>query len=203
MNDTGSRNVIAIRFADDDKTYRALAVLKKADAEGLVDVHAAVVAERGADGALEVMDGTDNVTAAGQTAGSLIGALVGLLGGPFTVLLGWGAGALIGGTIDVHRASGTDAALSELARTVAPGRNALIAEVTETRESVIDTEVAAGGGTVVRRPAHEVLDEFEATADAAGKAQAAAAATLRTRKRAERREEFHERWETISSKMRR
>ncbi|SNX66231.1 uncharacterized membrane protein [Streptomyces sp. TLI_55] len=202
MKDTRSRNVIAIRFAEDDKTYRALARLKKADAEGLVDVHAAVVAERTADGALEVMDGTDNVTAAAATSGSLIGALVGLLGGPFTVLLGWGAGALVGGAIDMHRASGTDAALSELARTVSPGRTALIAEVTETRESVIDADVAAGGGTVVRRPAHEVLDEFEATADAAREAQAAAAATLRTQKRTEPHEEFHERWETISNKMR-
>jgi len=90
MNDTRSRNVIAIRFADDDKTYRALALLKKADADGLVDVHAAVVAERRADGILEVMGGTDNVTAAGATEGSLIGLLVGLLGGPFGVL---GAGA--------------------------------------------------------------------------------------------------------------
>jgi hypothetical protein len=51
MKDTRSRNVIAIRFAEGDKTYRAPARLEKAGADGLVDVHAAVVAERRADGA--------------------------------------------------------------------------------------------------------------------------------------------------------
>jgi len=85
---------------------------------------------------------------------------------------------------------------------VSPGRNALIAEVTESRESVIDTDVAAGGGTVVRRPVHEVLDEFEATADAAREAQAAAAAKLGMEKRAERREKFHERRKSISDEIR-
>lgn len=201
MSETKYRNVIAIRFDDDDKTYRALALLKHADTDGLVDVHAAVVIERRADGTLEIMDGTGQVTAAGVTKGSLIGLLVGLLGGPFGVLLGWGAGALVGGVIDAHKASETDAAISELARTVLPGRNALIADVTEVRESVIDTDVAAEGGTVVRRPAHEVLDEYEAAGAAAKEAQAAAADKLRAEKHAEHREEFHERLEKIKDRI--
>ncbi len=197
MSTTRSRNVVVIRFDDSDRTYRALSQLKKADADGLIDVHAAVIVERKADGSLDVADGTDHQIGEGITKGSLIGLLVGLLGGPFGLLLGWGAGALIGGAIDADKASETDAVIGAFTKTVPPGRNALITDVTETRESVIDTDAAADGGTVTRRPAHEVLDEIEAAAAAAEAAQDAASAKLRAEKRAERREEFHERWGRI------
>ncbi|MGW1325259.1 histidine kinase [Streptomyces antibioticus] len=197
MSTTRSRNVVVIRFDDSDRTYRALSQLKKADADGLIDVHAAVIVERNADGSLDVADGTDHQIGEGITKGSLIGLLVGILGGPFGLLLGWGAGALIGGAIDADKASETDAVIGAFTKTVPPGRNALITDVTETRESVIDTDAAADGGTVTRRPAHEVLDEIEAAAAAAEAAQDAASAKLRAEKRAERREEFHERWGRI------
>ncbi|MCX5166598.1 DUF1269 domain-containing protein [Streptomyces antibioticus] len=197
MSTTRSRNVVVIRFDDSDRTYRALSQLKKADADGLIDVHAAVIVERKADGSLDVADGTDHQIGEGITKGSLIGLLVGLLGGPFGLLLGWGAGALIGGAIDADKASETDAVIGAFTKTVPPGRNALITDVTETRESVIDTDAAADGGTVTRRPAHEVLDEIEAAAAAAEAAQDAASAKLRAEKRADRREEFHERWGRI------
>ncbi|MEU6574840.1 DUF1269 domain-containing protein [Streptomyces sp. NPDC046805] len=193
--------MVVIRFDDDAKTYRALARLKKADAEQLVDVHAAVVVERRTDGSLYVADGTDNQIGEGVTQGSLIGLLVGLLGGPFGVLLGWGAGALVGGVLDATKASDTEAAISAFAKTVPPGRNALIADVSEATESIVDTEVAADGGTVVRRSAHDVLDEVEAASEAAKEAQAAAAAKLHAERRAERREEFHERWDRIKDKL--
>ncbi|MGY3790947.1 DUF1269 domain-containing protein [Streptomyces antibioticus] len=197
MSTTRSRNVVVIRFDDSDRTYRALSQLKKADADGLIDVHAAVIVERKADGSLDVADGTDHQIGEGITKDSLIGLLVGILGGPFGLLLGWGAGALIGGAIDADKASETDAVIGAFTKTVPPGRNALITDVTETRESVIDTDAAADGGTVTRRPAHEVLDEIEAAAAAAKAAQDAASAKLRAEKRAERREEFHERWGRI------
>ncbi|SMF78893.1 DUF1269 domain-containing protein [Streptomyces sp. Amel2xC10] len=197
MSTTRSRNVVVIRFDDGDRTYRALSQLKKADADGLIDVHAAVIVERKADGSLDVVDGTDHQIGEGITQGSLIGLLVGILGGPFGLLLGWGAGALIGGAIDADKASETDAVIGAFTKSVPPGRNALITDVTETRESVIDTDAAADGGTVTRRPAHEVLDEIEAAAAAAKAAQDAASAKLRAEKRAERREEFHERWGRI------
>ncbi|MFG2500841.1 DUF1269 domain-containing protein [Streptomyces sp. NPDC048441] len=201
MSTTRSRNVVVVQFDDSDKTYRALSLLKKADADGLVDVHAAVIFERKADGSLDVADGTEHRLGAGMTSGSLIGLMVGILGGPFGVLLGWGAGALIGGAIDANKVSETDAAIGAFAKTVLPGQNALIADVTEARESIIDTDVAADGGTVVRRPAHEVLDEVEAAADAAREAQDVASAKLRAEKQADRREEFHERWERIKDKF--
>jgi hypothetical protein len=46
-------------------------------------------------------------------AGSLIGMLVGVLGGPVGLLLGWGTGALIGGAVDVRRAEQIDDAIGQ------------------------------------------------------------------------------------------
>ncbi|MFG2500854.1 DUF1269 domain-containing protein [Streptomyces sp. NPDC048441] len=201
MHTTHPRNVVVIRFDDSAKTYRALSRLKRADAEELVDVHAAAVIERKADGSLNVADGDDHKVGSGAIDGSLIGVLVGLLGGPLGILLGWGAGALIGGALDAHKASDASTAIGTLTRTVPPGQSALIADVTETREGAIEDDVAADGGTVVRRPTHEVLDEVEATADASKAAQSAAASKLHAEKRPTHHEEFHERWERIKDKL--
>lgn len=150
MNTTRARNVVVLQFEDSDKTHRALSQLKQADADGLADVHAAVIIEQKANGSLEVADGTDTRIGEGLTKGSLIGVVVGLLGSPLGLLLGWGAGALIGGVIDADKASDTDAAIGAFTKTVPPGRHALIADVTESRESAIDTLAAADSGTVTR-----------------------------------------------------
>ena len=46
--------------------------------------------------------------------------LVGVLGGPVGVLVGWGGGALIGGAFDVDRAVKSEEALTALGRAMPP-----------------------------------------------------------------------------------
>ena len=50
----------------------------------------------------------------GTVSGSLIGMLIGVLGGPVGVLVGWGAGALMGGTIDIVGVTKSEEALTAL-----------------------------------------------------------------------------------------
>jgi uncharacterized membrane protein len=83
--------VIVVRFADPSKAYQALSVLKEADAEGRIGLESAAVVERTASGELRTPESADNAEFVGTASGSLIGMLIGVLGGPVGVLLGWGA----------------------------------------------------------------------------------------------------------------
>jgi hypothetical protein len=47
--------------------------------------------------------------------------LVGVLGGPVGLLLGWGAGAMMGSAFDLDRAATSDEALTVLGRPIPPG----------------------------------------------------------------------------------
>ena len=94
-------NVVVVRFMEPSKAYQALSVLKECDAKGRIGLESAAVVERRPEGELTIPESADNLGPVGTASGSLIGMLVGVLGGPVGVLLGWGAGAMMGGAFDV------------------------------------------------------------------------------------------------------
>src|SRR4030095_5950853 len=144
-------NVVVVRFTEPSRAYQALSVLKKCDAEGRIGLESAAVVERTAAGELRIPESADNVGLVGTASVSLIGMLVGVLGGPVGVLLGWGAGATMGGAFDVDRAVTSDEALTVLGQAVPPQSPAVIAAVDERCVRVIDAEMSKLGGEVTRR----------------------------------------------------
>ena len=186
-------NVVVVRFSEESKAYQALSVLKQCSADGRIGLRAAAVLERSQDGGLRIPEHADNVGLSGTASGGLIGMLVGILGGPLGMLLGWGAGALIGGAVDLNRAEKTEDALSTLGRAIPPGSTAVVATVTEPAVEVIDGEMAKLEGEVTRRPADEVMAELEAAEDAAAAAAKEARREVRERKRAELTDELSDR----------
>jgi uncharacterized membrane protein len=194
-------NVVAITFPEQARAYQALSVLKGLAAEDRVGLLSAAVVERDPSGALQVREGADPVAETGVAGGALVGTLIGVLGGPLGMLLGFGTGALIGGTVDLERASTTDAVMSELARAIPPGSLALVAEVVEYAEEVIDTEMAQLEGSVLRRPAVEVLTELEAAAEATAAAEQEAHRRVREQRRTEAKEKYEERKDQLRQKL--
>jgi len=179
------KNVVVIEFTESSKAYQALSVLKESDAEGRIGLESAAVVERTATGELRIPESEDNVGSVGTAGGSLIGMLVGVLGGPVGVLLGWGAGALMGGAFDVDRAVTSDEALGVLGRAIPPESTALIASVEEPAVEVIDAEMHALGGEVTRRSAADVMAELDAAEEAADAAAREARRVVRATRKAE------------------
>jgi uncharacterized membrane protein len=179
------KNVVVVRFNEPSKAYQALSVLKQCDAEGRIDLESAAVVQRTAEGGLSVSESDDNVGPVGIASGSLIGMLVGVLGGPVGVLLGWGAGALMGGAFDLDRNVTSDEALGVLARAIPPESTALIASVEEPAAEVIDAEMYGLGGEVTRRPVAEVMAELAAAEEAADAAAKEARRVVREKRKAE------------------
>ena len=85
-----------------------------------------------------------------------------ILGGTLGVLLGWGAGSLIGGFADANRVDRSESAIGELSRRL-PAGTAILAEVEEYAAEVLDDDVAPLGGQVLRLEAARVLTELGST----------------------------------------
>jgi uncharacterized membrane protein len=187
-----AENVVIIRFDEESKAYEALSVLKECDADGRIELESAAVVKRQEDGELKIQDSADNVGLENTVGGSLIGMLVGVLGGPVGVLVGWGGGALIGGAFDLDRMETSDEALTVLGKAIPPESTAVIACVDEPVVEVIDAEVYKLGGDLTRRSVSDVLAELSAAEEAADAAARAARHELREKRKAKVHENVDE-----------
>ena len=194
-------NVVVVRFTEPSKAYQALSVLKECDSAGRIGLDSAAVVQREADGRLTIPESADNVGLVGTASGSLIGMLVGVLGGPVGVLLGWGSGALMGGAFDIDRAATSDEALTVLGKSIPPESTAVIADVEEPAVEVIDAEMYKLGGEVTRRPIGEVMGELEAAEEAADAAAREARRTVREQRKADLSADVHERVGKLKEKL--
>ena len=192
-------NVLAVRFGEDSKAYQAVSEFRQAEAQGQLTINQAAVFRRNLDGSFELPEGQDNVAGAGVLTGTLIGGLVGLLGGPIGLLLGFGGGALIGGVWDVTRADTRDSLLAEYSRSIEPGGTVLLADVVEVSPMIVDTMVSDLGGVVLRRPTAQVLAELEAAEAAADAAADEAERVLREQRKAEHKEALEDRKATFTA----
>jgi uncharacterized membrane protein len=194
-------NVLAVTFADDAKAYEALSVLKQLDSEPDVELAAAAVVIRHDDGQLEIKDSADSADLDNTSKGGLIGLLIGILGGPFGVLLGGATGLLIGSLFDLDDADETESALSEISRSVPAGHTALLAQVSEESPDAVNAAISRLGGTVVRRSLDDVEAEIAAAEDAQRAAKKAARQELHEQRRAEAKEKIHAKVEELKAKL--
>ncbi len=139
----------------------------------------------------------------GTATGGLIGLLIGILGGPFGVLLGGATGLLIGSLFDLADDDDTESALGELSRSAQVGRTTLLAQVTEQSPEVVDTAMGNLGGHVLRREMDDVEAEIAAAEDAQRAAAKAARKHLHEQRRAQAKEKIHAKIEELKAKLHR
>ena len=194
-------NVVVVTFTEPSKAYQALSVLKQCDADGRIELKSAAVVQRTEQGELQIPDSADNEKFVGTLSGSLIGMLIGVLGGPVGVLVGWGAGALVGGAFDIDNASTSDEALTMLGKAIPTGSTAVIADVEEPVNEVVDAEMYTLDGQVTRKSAAEVMVELDAAEQAADAAAREARKTLREKRKAEIHAGIEERTGKLKEKL--
>jgi uncharacterized membrane protein len=181
---SNSVNVIAVTFEDDSNAYEALTGLKELESQRQIGIRGAAVVSRDETGSVLEKDDVGGGTLAGTATGGIVGLLIGILGGPFGVLIGGATGLLIGSLFDGSDADETESVLAEISKSIRVGHNALLAEVSEQSPEVIDNAMTRLGGTVLRRRS----DDVEAEVAAAEHAQ-------REAKRKARKELLHARHE--------
>jgi uncharacterized membrane protein len=160
-------NVVVVSFAQDSSAYEAFTNLKELGAQGQVSVKGAAIVERGDDGHIVIKDAVGKDQLSGTATGGLIGLLVGILGGPFGVLIGGATGLLIGSLYDADDAEQTESVLARISTAIAPGHLLLLAELAEPSDDIVDQAMAPLGGTVLRRSVEDVEAEIAAADHAA------------------------------------
>ncbi len=138
-------NVIVVSFAQDSTAYEAFTNLKELDEQGQVSIKGAAIVQRGEDGRMVIKDSLDSEQFAGTATGGLIGLLVGILGGPFGVLIGGATGLLIGSLYDMDDADETESVLAEISSAIRPGQTVMLAQVDEQSDDVVDLAMAPSG----------------------------------------------------------
>ena len=164
-------NVIAVSFEDDANAYEALTTLKELESQERVGVQEAVVVVRDEEGQIVEKDSTESMFMGGTASGGLIGLLIGIIGGPFGMLIGGTSGLLAGSLFDVYDVDETESALGAISSSVKPGTTSLLAVVTEQSPEVIDATMSQLGGTVLRRSVADVQAEIASAEEAQRKAK--------------------------------
>lgn len=147
--------IIVATFNDESKTYQAFSEIKRASAEGELKINGLTVMHRNLEGNFVIKDAAIR-NYGGSITGGIIGSLVGILGGPIGILLGWGAGALIGGIRDAREILDDQNLFKTLSADMQVGNTALIGEIEDEKGNALEQIVRRLDGTLLRRPTADV-----------------------------------------------
>lgn len=176
-------NVIVVHFPETSVAYQGFSALKTEAAEGRVGLKIAGIVERHPTEGIRVVESVDTKGGAAIGAGSLIGAVVGIFGGPIGVLLGLGAGSLIGANVERNRAIDIGTGVSILEEQIVVGETVVIADVEEYATEVLDKVFGALGGQIARFDRETVVAQISAAEAATQAAREEAARVMNEKKK--------------------
>ena len=138
--------LVFVVFPNETNLNQAITVI----ATKFIDaVYRSAVVSKGVDGRISVRDLTEEADGT-VVAAALLGGVSGLAGGPLGATLGAAAGALVGWSAELVN----EGAVTEFAKKkwseLAPGRRAVLAEVSADAVSSFETLMAANGGVVYK-----------------------------------------------------
>ncbi|KXS44670.1 DUF1269 domain-containing protein [Methanolobus zinderi] len=144
----------------------ALDSLKQSKKHGGFYYDDAAVVRHDAKGKVHIKETEDMSTGKGVGIGTLIGGVIGLLGGPAGVVVGAGAGAVVGGAAAHHDAGFDNKSLKEIGTSLPSGTSALVVTtskkfVEEVRKHTPKTETL----TMAKEISHEISDHLAARKD--------------------------------------
>ncbi len=164
--------MIVVVFDSEAKAYEGSKAFQELQDEGSINLYAKAVITRDTSGKVEIKQGGD-MGPIGTGVGLLTGSLVGVIGGPVGVALGGYVGTVSGLVYDLVHLGVDEDFLDDVAKTLQPGKAAVVAEVEEEWTMPVDTCMGTLGGTVIRQTRKEVMDDQKAQDAAARKAELA------------------------------
>ena len=192
--------MLVVVFDSESKAYQGSRALAQLDAEGSIAIHAESIIKKNDDGTVTVeqLDGNFPVRTVGGTA---IGSLVGLLAGPVGLGVGAAAGALAGSIGDLQVAGVGAEFLDQVTAALAPGKCAVLADISEEWVTPIDTRMEPLGGAVFRTPRKSFEDEQRARDVAVLRAEIDELKAEHARSRADRKAKIQARIDKLTVKL--
>jgi uncharacterized membrane protein len=128
-DEASSRDNVLVGFEHDANAYEAMTNLRELDSQRQVDLRAATIIVRHEDGLLEIKDEIAEDGVSGTVSGGILELLIGLLFGPFGVLIGGATALLIGSLFDLDDEDDNESVLADISRYARAGHATLLAEV--------------------------------------------------------------------------
>ena len=154
--------VTKVTFPVESQAYEAFSHLKNKPVTSSYTILQMVIVKN-IDGNVVPKDGFDSGqdTTDDTWMGGLLGAAVGILGGPIGILLGGGVGLLAGSLVDESDAADNTSLLAYSSRSLLPGQTALIALVQEDDSADFDMQFEGMDCAVMHWDAAEIADEVD------------------------------------------
>jgi len=150
--------MVVVVFDSESKAYEGTNALSQLDKEGSISVYAGAVIRKNADGTATVLK-TNEEFPLGTVGGTAIGSLVGLLGGPYGVIIGATSGTILGAAGDLYRCGVSAEYLDEVSAKLTPGKFAVVADIGEEWITPLDVAMEKLGGQVFRTAKRDVESE--------------------------------------------
>jgi len=146
---TMDRMIVAV-FDPPTRAVDGQYALRRLDDACSIALYASALIDKAADGSVRIRH-KDGDAGTATLSGSAIGAIIGLLGGPIGVVLGAGAGGMVGRLSELDTARVDTDFLDDVGEVLTPGRSAVVAEIDEDWTAPVEDAVEALGGVVLRR----------------------------------------------------
>jgi uncharacterized membrane protein len=145
-------------FDAEAAAFEGLNALKALHRDGDITLYASAVIVKDKTGGITIKQAVDEGPA-GTAVGLLTGSLIGLLGGPVGLAIGATLGGFTGFLFDLDQSGIGATFLDDVAKTLTPGKAAVLAEVDEGWTTPVDTRLHERGGIVFRRLRAEVVED--------------------------------------------
>lgn len=193
-------NIIIVTFNVESEAYQALSELRKAPVTERYLISQAMLVKN-AGGRFNTLDGFDTGVHTRNDAqiGGLIGALLGVAGGPLGMVLMGGYGALVGSAIDWSDAAQNASLIEHVLTCVTEDQNVLIGVVEESDTAGFDQALEKFDAEVTRFDAAEVASEVAEAERIQEEMARQAKKELREAKKADRKQDIEARREKIKA----
>ena len=150
------KNVVVSIFSEESKTYEAMSYLKSRTGTTEVDCVSVIKNENGH---ITVQDGFGSDSDDHWATGGLLGALIGLLGGPIGMLLGSSLGMLIGGSVDMSDVDSTSDVIRQVIAKLGNYKLAMVIIAEEITPNELDEFLKSHGANAIIRESYSVVKE--------------------------------------------
>ncbi|HEV2576751.1 MAG TPA: DUF1269 domain-containing protein [Acidobacteriaceae bacterium] len=192
--------MLVVVFNDEAKAYQGKTALMQLQDQGNVNVYGYAVVAENADRSATIKQ-SDNSGPLGSLFGMSFGALAGALFGPVGMLLGAAGGLGGGAAVDFTNLGVGQDFLDDIAKTLTPGKVALVAEVDEEWTAPVDSSMEVLGGVVLRRALSDVQKQVREENIAAMKADVAQYRAEMAQAHADRKAKLQEKIGQLESRI--
>jgi uncharacterized membrane protein len=195
--------LLVVSFDNETKANAGFQALRQLDRAGEISVYEMRIIAKEPSGSIRFVDTTDEMAFPVIGGATVVGAFVGLLSGPVGVVTGGMAGALISSFVHAGRLGITDEFVNDVSSALAPGKFAVVADISEAEERLtpLDTRMEEAGGVVLRQPRRAVVDTLLGLDPVAHQAELEQIEAERAQARADRVAKIDARIEALRRKL--